>query len=183
MTQPKTLSLRILSKEKWELIEHAVETNNELMLKRLIEPEKELSKEEEIIQTKAVLDLSARQVDMSEVMYFIYNGISYDKPKEEVMDALSKYAEKHNIPVNSLRFAVENIDDDYTVKYQMQYSEDVRQFVNEGDLSAMLDSEDRSLYYREELLREEREKEQKEYEENTPYHQMAEILSGHDIEM
>lgn len=169
MRKLETLQLRVFSKEKWELIEQAVEKQDELALIRLIEPEVPLTKEEEIEQTKAAIELNAKHFDSVDAQYFIYNGITYERPKEEVMDALSKFAKEHGLSKTALRYAVENIDNDYTVKYQAQYSEAVREFVNEDDKTAMMTAEDRSAYYQEQDRIEEQREEEEEQDQG-PVH-------------
>ena len=92
-------------------------------------------------------------------MYHIYN-MEYDKPIEVLMDELTKYAKGMNINKNRLRFAVENIDKDYLVKYESQYNEALRQLLTEDDLVSMMTEADASYYYEEQEREEEEEEEE-----------------------
>lgn len=170
MKKPENLELRIFSEKQWELIEEAVEKGDELALIRLTEPERELELEEtaELEQENDIFDMNKVMPDPVDPQYFLYNGIAYERPKEEVMDALSKFAKEHGLSKTALRYAVENIDNDYTVKYQAQYSEAVREFINEDDKTAMMTAEDRSAYYQEQEIEEEREEEEEEMQPHFP---------------
>lgn len=167
MKKLENLELRHFSKEKWLQIEEAIERGDELALIRLVEPTVEKTKEERLEETKVAIELNSKNLTQSEIQYHIYNNINYEMPIELIMDALSKFARENGIPKNALRFAVEHIDEDYTVKHQAQYSAAVREFVNEADKNAMLTNEDRVAYYEEERLIEE---DRKEFaEEHNPF--------------
>lgn len=169
MRKLETLELRIFSKEKWEAIERAVEEGDELALIRLVEPEIPLTNDEKLEQTKMAIGMNARHEEYVDPNFFIYHGLNYEGSIDVIMDALTKFCAKHNISKNTLRYAVEHIDDDYTLKYQSQYNSSVREFLSEDDLNAMITAEDRSVYYQEqERLEEEREKEEKEKESHLP---------------
>lgn len=169
MKKLEKLELRIFSKEKWNAIEKAVENGNELALIRLIEPEVPLTKEEKLEQTKTAIEMNAKHIDYVDPNFFIYNGINYEGSIDVVMDALTKFAKEHGLSKSALRMVVENIDDDYTLKYQAQYSESVRELINEDDKNAIMASEDRSAYYQEQEIEEEREEEQEEEQDMVPH--------------
>lgn len=94
-----------------------------------------------------------------DIMYHLYN-MSYDKPIEQTMDELTKYARGIGISKNRFRFAVENIDKDYLVKYESQYNESARELLNEDDLIAMITDPEYATYYQEQERQEEEEEEE-----------------------
>lgn len=94
-----------------------------------------------------------------DIMYHLYN-MSYDKPIEQTMDELTKYAKGMGINKNRFRFAVENIDNDYLVKYESQYNESARALLNEDDLIAMITDPEIATYYQEQERQEEEEEEE-----------------------
>ena len=98
---------------------------------------------------------------VQDVMYHLYN-MSYDKPIEQTMDELTKYARGLGIDKNRFRFAVENIDSDYLVKYESQYNEATRELLNEDDLIAMITDPEIATYYQEQERQEEEEEEEEE---------------------
>ena len=95
-------------------------------------------------------------VSQAEMMYHIYN-MGYNRPLDETMDDLTKYAKGIGISRNKLRFAVENIDKDYLVKYESQYSEAIRKFLSEDDLSSIATDPELAVYYQEQEKEEEEE--------------------------
>lgn len=97
-------------------------------------------------------------VSQAEMMYHIYN-MGYNRPLDETMDDLTKYAKGIGISRNKLRFAVENIDKDYLVKYESQYSEAIRGFLSEDDLSSIATDPELAVYYQEQEKEEEEEEE------------------------
>ena len=81
------------------------------------------------------------------------------------MDELTKYARGIGISKNRFRFAVENIDKDYLVKYESQYNESARELLNEDDLIAMITDPEYATYYQEQERQEEEEEEEEELED------------------
>lgn len=114
-----------------------------------------LDKEEKTPEIEAVQPVR-------DVMYHLYN-MSYDKPIEQTMDELTKYARGMGISKNRFRFAVENIDKDYLVKYESQYNESARELLNEDDLVAMITDPEYATYYQEQERQEEEEEELEDY--------------------
>ena len=141
------LSLVVMSEQKWKEIEYAIDSGDTQTLQKLVATEREKAREYEA-ETETIENLkeqieseqsSQRPKSASHMMY----NMQYDSmDRGQLMDMVSKFAKENRIPVNALRFAVQNIADDYTVHYEAQYNEDVRKFINEGDKGAMLTYDD-----------------------------------------
>lgn len=159
MRAPTAIKPSHFSEKQWELIEYAVRSGNELLLKKLIEPEQRIMETDSEIKAPHEFNIDMTYVSPEEIRYFLYNSISYERARDDVMDILTRYSTKHGIPKTALRYAVENIDDEYTLKYQSQYSAAIREFLSENDLNAILTAEDRSDYYQEYAQEPERQKE------------------------
>lgn len=110
------------------------------------------SRQEELINDKSP--------DVRELRYHLYN-MCYDKPLEELMDDLSKYADSKGISAKALRYVVENLDKNYTVKYEAQYNAESRELLAEDDLASVLTDPEAAIEFQER----EREREEKEEEE------------------
>ena len=109
------------------------------------------------------IDLMKPSVTKAEMMYHIYN-MGYEKPLEETMDELTRYAKGIGIEKNRLRFAVENIDKDYLVKYESQYNEATREFLSQDDLVSIITDPEMAVYYQEQEKEEEEEEEEESLE-------------------
>lgn len=158
----KPYQLVVMSEEKWNQIEVAIESGNELALKKLVMSERDREKELDLAEIDGQIDIDG-QYEKNDVpkssAHFMYNSLSYDSmSRDELMDAVTKFARKNNIPMNALRYAIQNIDDDYTVKYEAQYNQSVRDLVSEDDLGAMFSDDESETYYEEKTRREEQQK-------------------------
>lgn len=159
MKIPKNLNVVLLSNKQWERIADAIEKGNDRELQRILEEtriisneaeirESELSeleleqqKEKEVEETEKFYDATIPKVSGADLLYFIQTGINYEKSREEVMDSLVSYMKRNNISKSTLRYVVENLDDDYTLKYYAKYNQDVREFVSRDDIEAIVNNE------------------------------------------
>lgn len=98
--------------------------------------------------------------DVRELRFHMYN-MCFDKPLEELMDDLTKYAGSKGISAKALRYVIDNLDKDYAVKYESQYNVESRELLGEDDLTAILTDPEAAIQYQER----EREREEKEEEE------------------
>lgn len=153
-----------VSEKQRELIMKEQERGNMLAVKELLHPEeKQIEKEMEEPHRMKISDIPVHEhVTEAEILYHLYQ-LQYEGSRETVMDALEKYVKEHNISMPKLRYAVENIDNDYSLKYQSQYSEAIRDFLSGSDLEAVLTEDEKDAYYEEEYQREQ-EEEEEEYE-------------------
>lgn len=155
---------KVLAAESSRDLELALSKEESLLLNRTDVIKTEMPslikvKTYESVQDEPPMDLMP---DIRDLQYHLYN-MCYDKPIEETMDELTKYAKSKGISPKALRYVVDNIDKDYTLKYESQYNSSARELLSEEDLSVVLTEPEAAIYYQaEEREREEREKEQEE---------------------
>lgn len=170
MKVPMVTQLVIMPEKKWNELEKAIEDGDSIALSRIINPEKDEYETALIMAGREKLHALQKKVDAEHcspsMRYFVYNSIPYDMPKEQVMDMAMRFADENHLPKSErekIRYIVSNIDEDY-IKYEAQYNETVRTFLNKDDLNAIVSQDAEIAYHQEEYRSEKKEKEESEEE-------------------